>query len=71
MCKRAVLNYSLSHIHLHLSHTPFTGPPVMSHRRVKIGVERKAEREKEGTGAGNEKSSNDEMKGSGINKRAK
>lgn len=42
----------------------------MSHRRVKIVVERKAEREKEGTGAGSEKSSNDEMKGSGINKGA-
>lgn len=33
--------------------------------------EKKAKREKEGTGAGSEKSSNDEMKGSGINKGAK
>lgn len=43
----------------------------MSYRRVKIVVERKVEWEKEGTGAGSEKSSNDEMKGSGINKEAK
>ena len=35
----------------------------MSHRLVKVVVERKAGREKEGTGAGSEKSSNDEMKG--------
>lgn len=43
----------------------------MSHRRVKIVAERKAKRETAGTGAGSEKSSNDEMKGSGINKGAK
>lgn len=35
ICKRAVLNFSVSHTHLHLSQSPFTGPPVMSRRRAK------------------------------------
>lgn len=43
----------------------------MSRRRVKIVAERIAKREREGTGAGSEKSSDDEMKGSGLNKGAK
>lgn len=43
----------------------------MSQRRVKIVVERKVDREKELTEAASEKSSNDEMKRSGINKGAK
>lgn len=43
----------------------------MSPRRVKIVAERKATEEKEGTGAGSEKSSRDEMRSSGINKGAK
>lgn len=58
--------YSLSQTHLHLSHSPFTGPPVMSHGCVKIVVEEKSGVgwEREGSGrAGSEKSSNDETRG--------
>lgn len=43
----------------------------MSQKRVKIAAEGEVDGETWGTGAGSEKSSNDEMRASGINKGAK
>lgn len=43
----------------------------MSQRRVKIAAEGEVDGEAHGTGAGSEKSSDDEMRANGINKRAK
>lgn len=67
----AVLNFYLSHAHLHLSPSLFTGPTVMSNSCVKIAAGSKKRREGEGgrTGAGSESSNNDGMKAERGDKR--
>lgn len=61
--------YSLSQTHLHLSHSPFTGPPVMSRGCEKRKVEWDGRGREPGLAARNQAM----MKpgGSGINKGVK
>lgn len=68
----AVLNFYLSHAHLHLSPSLFTGPTVMSNSCVKIAAGSKKRGEGEGggrTGAGSESSNDDGMKAERRDKR--